>query len=1146
MSGTEGKRSYDPAQRAAIDVDENVVVSAGAGSGKTTVLVERYARLVESRGIPVESILALTFTRKAAAEMNSRIHARLSSSDHPRAKEQLALFDSARISTLDSFCGAVARGAAHRYGIPPDFAVDEARLERVADEVSVELLMDRKEEPAMRRLVATHGFDRVRRELFSRVAAARISIARKPSFAEDARRQVRKLAGDLNARRAELEDACEALLGIEDDGGDSLAKAKDLVSSLLPLPETGSEAELAELSFRAATLAGGALRRPGVAKKPGLVLLKELIEPVKDAADAVRRLCENLRLEDDILAVGDLLDDLARRFLDRKRREGVLSFQDGAELAVDILKNDREMRSYFKRRLRAILIDEFQDNNELQKELLFLLAEREDIHSPEIPPAEALAPDKLYFVGDEKQSIYRFRGADVSVFRRLSGELERAAGKQAALELDYNHRSSADLVAFFNAFFPGVFGSAEREYEARFSAVRTLKECGDEDSAPAVEFHLHEPAGAEDDDADALPASAAEAEAAAARLEAGVAAGEFSYGEIAVLFRSTSHQHEYERAFRARGIPFRAADPRGLFAEGPANDLYAALRFALFPRDRNAYAAFLRSPFVALGDESLARVLLDERRDPFPEDAPTAWFSSASDARRFARGSEIHQALRRDADLSGAADLVARLWYDEGYRARLVELGRTQEGDDHFEKLRALALDADRRRIPLAAFLDELAPLMGSYEKVDGDDSSEGSTGAVRLLTVHKSKGLEFPVVVVADAGNDGRGIRNDLPFYADPEYGVAVNLRREDAARKERVGNWFFDRAKEDEKARGLAELRRLLYVAATRAEKKLLFFGCRRTNAAVREALGDLAGDERAAALLRMRRRTASGDSAEPRSFLDLAAEGLSHPAAEDFRFAARSIAAASPARRRSRGPGSGADRAEAGAAAAFYARARKEPRREASRMTSPTALEQARAKRAPAPIAVPRPAPDVASDETIASLGAETEFGTLCHLVIERALRSPDFAARTPAEDCAALFPAADEQTRKTIADCARELAEGFLNSALGARSRAAARLRTEFPFLLALDGAAGDRPVVVNGKMDLVFEETGSPSRCVIVDFKTDKNIDPSAHAAQMAAYRAAATAFSDGLPESWLFYLRGGLAVPILEEVDLGELTEMTR
>ena len=1137
---SEFKRNFDPDQRAAIDVDLNAVVSAGAGSGKTTVLVERYARLVEKRGIGVDAILALTFTRKAAAEMNARIHARLSDSDDPRAAEQLALFDTARISTLDSFCGSIARGAAHHYGIPPDFAVDEVRLGRAADEISVELLMDRKEDPVLRRLVATMGFDRVRRSFFSRVATEHVSVARKPVFADEARRQVAALRLELSKAASGLQDACQAILDIDEDGGDSLAKAKSLVSSLLPLPSGADDESLAEMGRRAASLAGGDLRRPGAAKKPGLVLLKELIEPVKESAAAVKLLVDSYRLRDDIEAVGVLLDDLAQRFLERKRREGVLSFQDCAELATDILKRDGELRAYYKRRLKSILIDEFQDNNELQKDLLFLLAEQESIESPGIPPPSALCPDKLFFVGDEKQSIYRFRGADVSVFRRLSGELERAAGSSPALFLNANHRSSPELVAFFNALFPGVFGPAERDFEARFADVVSLKTpVADADAFPAAEFHLLEPPDPEDEESEENEVSlaAAEARAAAARIAAGVEAGEFAYSDVAVLFRSTSKQHEYERAFRERGIPYQASDPRGLFAEGPANDLYAVLRLCLFPQDRNAYAALLRSPFVRLGDESLARVLLDEHRAPFPEDAPSSWFSSASDAARFRRGGRIFSSIRADADLVGASELVARLWYDEGYLASLLSSGRASESADHFEKMYALALDADRRRIPLAAFLDELAPLMGSYEKIEGDEASDLGASAVRLMTVHKSKGLEFPVVLVADCGSDGRGPRNDQPFYVDAEYGIVANLKREDASRKNRMGNWFFERAKEEERARDLAELRRLLYVAATRAERKLLFFGRRKMNAATREALGELAGAERAEVLLLLPKRTAQGEDTEPKSFFDLIALGLSSPQAAGALYSVHSI---DPGIERP-GTSPSAENGRRAPSAAFYGSAPAEPRFERSRTVTPTNLETAR-RTISGPGPKPSTAPGLPIDPLIAGLKAESAFGTLCHLAVERALGAEPPRAEMPVDDCARLFPDLDAEARADIAETARNLAEGFLLSALGKKAVAAGRRRTEFPFLFALDSGSAGKPTVVNGKMDLVFE-LPSDNRCLIVDFKTDREIDPAGHAAQMACYRAAAAAFSDFPTESWLFYLRGGIALPINEFVDLRTLAE---
>ena len=1136
-----GKKEFDEVQKKAIEIDENAVVSAGAGSGKTTVLVERYARLVERRKLPVDSILALTFTRKAAAEMNSRIYARLATSENSAAKEQLDLFDTARIATLDSFCGTVARGAAHRYGIPPDFTVDEARLERVADEISVELLMDRKEDPAIRKLVATLGFDRVRRSLLATIASKHIGVAKSPTFAEDSARQAAELEKNLHAERKKLEAACAAVLDIQEDGGDQLEKAKNLIRGFLPLPVGVDEQSLSELARRAFILGGKEMPRPriGANSKPGLIEFRELIEPIKETTPKVTTLCGSQQLRDDIKAIGVLLDDLARRFLARKRREGVLSFQDCAELATDILKTDHEIRAYYKKRLKSILIDEFQDNNELQKELLFLLAESENICSAGIPRAEDLSPDKLFFVGDEKQSIYRFRGADVSVFRKLSDELDRASGKSSELKLSFNHRSSAELVAFFNAVFPGVFGEALHDFEARFSAINTKKKL--EGGGTAVEFHIADPAkAAGDSESQTMDKAEAEARAAARRIRSGVDSKEFTYGEVAVLFRSTTRQHEYERAFRAHGIPFQAADPRGLFADGPANDLYAAFRLCLFPQDRNAYAALLRSPFIRLGDESFARVMLDERRDPFPDDPPAAWFASGTDQRRFERGAELYRSLRKDADLMGISELVSRLWYDEGYRAALLSRQRSRTSLDHFEKLYALALDADKRRIPLTAFLDELTPLMGSSEKVEGDDASESSGNSVRLMTVHKSKGLEFPVVIVADAGNEGRGVRNDKPFYADREFGIVVNLRREDASRMDKIGNWFFDREKESETIKELAELRRLLYVAATRAERKLLFFGSRDSNKAFENALEGLTGIEKLGTFLKMKKMDSTGKSVDPKSFLDLIAEGLSSSEGTDAVYSVHEIDqkdsvlkmryTAEPTNRQ--------------IPVSFYADARQEPRRERRRTATPTAIETAKNELEKNTVKKEQAA-GLTIDPLLTDRQKETEFGTLCHLVIENALKSKDTAIIVPLAECALLFPefAAEEQT--AVAEAAVGLAKTFFDSSLGRDAAAAARRRSEFPFLISIESENPKKPFIINGKMDLIFEISGNPGRCVIIDFKTDKEINIAVHTAQMACYRKAAAAFSDFIPESWLFYLRGGIAEPIDVNVDLQRWTALS-
>lgn len=1137
-------RTPTPEQREAINRDQNAVVSAGAGSGKTSVLVERYARLVERDGIPVDAILALTFTRKAAAEMNTRIYARLSRSEDPRTRAQLEQFDKARISTLDSFCSAVARGACHRFGLPPDFAVDEARLARISDEAAVELMLDRKDDAALRRLVAANGFDRVRGDLLAAIARERVSVAAEPSFAADARRQVSALRAAVAATAAALEDACAAILGIDEDGGDSLLSAQDAVRALLPFPEIPPTGEIEEETLdalSAAASAAAAIRKPGAGKKPGLLMLKEMIPPLREAASELKVLAESYRLREDIAAVGELLDDFARRFLERKRREGIVSFHDAATLATEILVRDPEIRAHYKSRIRAIMIDEFQDNNALQKDLLYLLSEREDRCAPGIPAPEDLRPDKLFFVGDEKQSIYRFRGADVSVFRTLSSELDRTAAGKTDLSLSVNHRSSAELVAFFNAVFPGIFGPAEHAYEARFSPIGTLKEGAPRgqvsgDAPPAVEFHIFDAGSSTGDEEHELAAAESVAYAAARRIAEGAAAGEFGFGDVAILFRSTTHQHEYERALRRYGVPYRATDPRGLFSEGPFNDFYALLRLALIPSDLNAYAAVLRSPFVNLGDDALARIFLDGKREPFPDAPPDSWFADPGDRDRFARGSELYRSVRADIDRVAVSALVARLWYDEGYRASLLDDPDRRTCLDHFSALYSLALDADGRRLPLTAFLDELTPLMGSSDRIEGDESDAPSGTGVALLTVHKSKGLEFPVVLIADAGSESRGSRNAGTYYVDRDYGVVVNLRREDAARGERVGNWFFNRAKEEEDRHETAELRRLLYVAATRAERKLLVFGARRTNKTMEEAIDGVEGHERARAILSLAKVDASGERKAPKSFLDLFAEGFATPEGAVARYAAFAVP---PLPERERRP-AGAAAVDLRPAADFYAGAPALPRREARRTVTPTALERAlSANRRPSGHAT-------AGDQDLAVLpvdgilsdfGLEKLFGTLCHLAVEHAFSAPEGAPFSPRLE----FPAdLAEGDRSLLVESARILAAGFLGSELGVLAREAKRRRVEFPFLLALEDPAGaERPLVLSGAMDLVFEAgSGADGRCVVVDFKTDKAIDPAAHAGQLACYRAAAGAFSDLPAESWLFYLRSGIARRVGEEVDL--------
>ncbi|MDR1900340.1 MAG: UvrD-helicase domain-containing protein, partial [Treponema sp.] len=885
MKGTAAPVLDGDQERACL-ADDNTAVSAGAGSGKTTVLAERYVRLVTGRKLAAEEILTLTFTRKAAAEMYARIYRRLAESDHPLAKKQLREFSRARISTLDSFSAALTRGGASRYGISPDFGIDENALALAAEETAVEILMKHRDEEAVQRLVAARSFDQVIRDLFADIGLNAVSFSAAAGFYALAEAQIDFLEKEIETLCRGIDEAL-AVIAANDEAASSPSKSAAKIYSTLGLcfPLTGIDPE--NLGRKAALL--GSKEFPTIAKnwkEDALVWLRPWVGTVKKQARLLEQLTGTLLYREDILSLGTILDEYAGALLNRKRRSGILSYRDTAELALDILKNDHRLRNYYKGRIKAVMIDEFQDNNRLQKELLYFISEREGLCGAETPEVKDLDPRKLFFVGDDKQSVYRYRGADVSVFRHLSRELAADGGASAytQISLNTNYRSVPALTEFFNALFPGVFGTAEREYEAEFRPILPgpgrKGNCAPGPGTP-VELWLRDdgdPGEEEDEEAaaeeDFMSPRTGEALAAARRIAAGVTSGEFGYGDIAVLFRSTGSQHEYERVFREAGIPFSAADPRGIYSEGPANDFYAILRLCLFPGDSNAYATVLRSPFTGIGDETFLRIMLDSSSggDPFPEEPPDSWFEGTkAEKARFSRGGAIFAELREKIDIEGLGPILAWLWDETGYRSYLLHHPPLRPTLEHFEYLYALALDADRRKLSLGAFLDELAPLIGSLEKTETGDIPE-QKDAVVFMTVHKSKGLEFPVVIIPYADARGRGDGNRKPYYLDPVYGPVINFKSDTESRDQKTVNYFYEVQKKEAEKQEEAELKRLFYVAATRAETRLIIFG-----ALKKSADGEIPPPEGPQNPLPWRETDRNGDPRLKKTFMDLLSAGF-----------------------------------------------------------------------------------------------------------------------------------------------------------------------------------------------------------------------------------------------------------------------------
>jgi ATP-dependent helicase/nuclease subunit A len=1185
--------TFDEDQYAAYRADNNVAVSAGAGSGKTTVLAERYVRLVTEGGLGISEVLTLTFTRKAAAQMYSRIFTRLSESTHPLAKERLAQFDQARISTLDAFCSTITRGVSYRYGISGDFRIDERSLVLAAEDTAVEVIMRHRHDTAIGTLVAARNFEAIVKDLFAGLALSVFSFVDSdlalPVFAE----------GEERTYAALFKKQLDC---IEKEAGvciEELNASRNYILSLMP----GNAKEPESLKKIKAALGSRALLEPLFDKEhiealvdaaehylDGITLRGKILDEVKEAIIDMREKLKVLRIlavsllfREDLPVLGAILDEYRQLFLDHKRQTGLLSFGDTAELAVDALKTDIDLRSYYKEYIKAIMIDEFQDNNRLQKDLLYLIAECADRGAPGIMPSvQDLAPNKLFFVGDEKQSIYRFRGADVSVFNGLSDELARGPApevsetglsiRSASLTLSTNYRSTAELVSFFNALFPGVFGEAKKLFEAKFSPMLSRKE--KQDSFMPVEVYIQElrRSAVSDDEVNSEEESAKEAGealAAARRIIAGVKDKEFTFGDVAVLFKSTAHQNEYEKTFRQAGIPFSAADPRGLFSEAPANDFYAILRLSLFPMDRNAYATVLRSPFVNLGDESVFRIMLEKPDTPFPADLNEQWFTNPAEKARYVHGAEVFHALCAMLDLYGIASAFAYLWYESGYRTYLLYNEAARDLLEHFEYLYALALDADKRRLSMSAFLDELAPFMGTTQKAETSDIPEQSNKAL-FLTVHKSKGLEFPVVIIANAGVEDTTVQKEKqkPYYLDPQWGVTLNLKQDTKPRDEdAVLNYFFDLGETGKKLvqeQTEAELKRLFYVAATRAEKRLFIFGSRTMTKEEERVLDGMEGHERLEALIRMRRVVGKSDEDQrfkQKSFLDLFTAGAAFAKLPPYRLVPVSVPTIDEYKEETRRLHDEASallardmpksETETLTPARFYNTPARTEAPSPRRATSPTRMEERNRELHPENYGRGEELQDFKcqrfldladdpeqtpfeSGEAAPSGSSEAMrlgFGTLCHRVIEHLL-SGDIADESRLEEAAleearTLFPEAPfadtrytTQARLAFAEEAVGIARRFLVSDLGKEVLAAKKRRSEFPFILPL-GSEADR-VLVRGSIDLIYEHDG---RCTIIDFKTDKHLNPASHRVQLACYTLAAEAFSSLPTRAVLVYLR---------------------
>jgi ATP-dependent exoDNAse (exonuclease V) beta subunit len=1084
------QRKLDKNQLEAVNCDTNCVVSAGAGSGKTTVLSYRFLRLVLEKKADCDQILTLTFTRKAAKEMHERIHAQLLQfKSDPEVAAQLSKFPDAEISTLDSFCSKIVRCDCTRYGIASDFSIDDEANKKNARLCAQALMEENTFSPGARILAQIYNPEQLIDEVLVPLATRHYFLPK--ALAPDVSQSI--LDSVKTEYQSILDSFSQLLLRYQEFTASTKAiqSAREAAMNLLPaLEDSHDYASLLSLLGSSNYF----WTKPGKGSGDDFDLLRE----TSDSYKALRKqLCLALSIltnANSLEAVFQFLGEYQRAYQSEKRKTGILTFSDVSSLAVDILKENPSLRAYFKNKFRYIMIDEFQDNNQQQKDLLYLLSEKQELCNVGIPPYSALQQDKLFFVGDEKQSIYRFRGSDVSVFKQLSSELKQNGG--VSLSLSTNYRSEPALISLFNSLFPLVMENQGQRYEADFAELGSRsKKDGIEASCTLCikPYDTEEPNEGEDELAVGVDS---EANAVALLIDKMLHTDEYlipgengprrpKAKDIALLMRSTGSQLSFEKALRRYAIPYTLQTARSLMLESPANDVYSLLQLTTYPEDRLAYLATLRSPFCNISDAGIVSVLESYGENPLPfETIPNL---SDEDASRFEHAGQFFSQLQTYVKTKSLSELVMLLWYESGYRLSLVTQAENQVYLEHYSFLHRLAQIKEKQGLGLSEFLDFIRENLGQNERLDDLDVIKEQSEGVQILSIHKSKGLEFPIVFLASAGTKLLNRSSSLFSLHDT---IVPNFMRNSFHESEKklctthgLGD-FFDTG--EEKLQEKAELKRLLYVAFTRAETHLVVSGC----------------------FNRMNRNKGGEEGANNLLLLTCNGLGLDIDSLESENGFVKvqrieDVSEKSLYGKKTGGPVSESEGFEQ--KKGWYQHPFKEVDLSPSRYGVTTIFgvseegnnEALRLPLLPSDALFLKMVEQEKENNPLYSPAAD--FGTLVHALCEARLlgeKIPDARQLIPVP----LARKLDEKEKKQLLYDASLLCDNFFESDLYKQQVEGKAFKCEVKFFSAVEYQG--REVAVEGAIDLLVE---TPEEMVVIDFKTDLYRNPEAHIRQVMTY-----------------------------------------
>ncbi len=827
-------------QQNAIDArGVSVVLSSGAGCGKTAVLTARYLKHLTDDGAEAPQVVAITFTDRAAREMRDRIRKAVQDKLQnaqgeavERWTDHLRHLETAPISTIHAFCGNLLRQYAVTAGLDPQFEILEEvlasnlRSESMRHRLQELLTSTSPQAQDLATLVIDFGWlaavqairylavraDPVGWKRWLKLSTEQVA----ESWLGDARDRLRQRYVDyLVAADAKIAPFMNLLrVAPCSDAG-----TKENVQCILnDTPKLGTATDLA-----------GAMSVLNESAKFGKLRAKawhnnqEIYDQVRDASDDYRKALKE-RLAPFIDAPGNLEAAIltGQRFVrvafeiweayqERKQRAGCLDFQDLLVRARDLLRDHADVREAVRKRFRFILLDETQDIDPVQMELIESLCSDVEIEA-----------GKLFAVGDQKQSIYRFRGAEVRLFR----ELKERVPERGRMQLSRNYRSQPPILDFVNA----LCSARMPEYEP----LEPNRPGAEGEGKPSVEFlwSLTESDAAKES---ASETRRREADTIAQRVRQMVDAGErrvwdtdkqslrpIQMEDIVLLFRSMSNVSIYEEALRRHGLDYYLVGGRAFFAQQEIYDLYHLLRALENPADSLSLAGALRSPFCCLNDETLFLIGAEKRGDLWKGLHNGTLAELPNDQRDVVLRARFNlERWRGLKDRLPIVRLIGEIFADSGYDAAMQFEFMGDRKLANLWKLQDLARTFDSSGMfGLADFIQRLGELVREQPREEQAATLPEKANVIKLMSIHQAKGLEFPVVIVPDLAARTQSGRTQVIHWND-ELGSLVRPPEDDqelfsdfgenlGAMADAVADWEEDL--------------RILYVACTRAEDMLI----------------------------------------------------------------------------------------------------------------------------------------------------------------------------------------------------------------------------------------------------------------------------------------------------------------------------------